>query len=199
MPSPFQAGARAENARAAGLSVFHPSDLDSRPFEPRSFEVLAAPHVAGLHAIARGIVGSDDLAADAVQDALVCLWRDGAPPPEVRGWLARTVVHKSLHIARAQRRRRRHEEAASSARLEPCPLCDPALELEHAELHAELEAALNALSSELRSVFLLRQAHGLDYAAIAQRLAVPVGTVRSRLKRARERLAEQLLGRSAVA
>jgi len=194
MSIPFSAGARTADVRDSG-----PRPLEHRPFERRDFDFCATSHVAGLHAIARGIVGSDDLAADAVQETLVCLWRDDVPPPELRGWLVRTVVHKSLHIARAQRRRRRHEEAASSARLEPCPLCDPALELEHAELHAELESALNTLSSELRSVFELRQARGLDYAAIARELAVPVGTVRSRLKRARERLAEHLLGSSAVA
>ena len=194
MSIPLQSGARTRDVRRSG-----PRSLEHRPFECRDSELGATPHVAGLRAIARGIVGSDDLAADAVQETLVCLWRDDVPPPELRGWLVRTVVHKSLHIARAQRRRRRHEEAASSARLEPCPLCDPALELEHAELHAELEAALNTLSSELRSVFELRQARGLDYAAIARELAVPVGTVRSRLKRARERLAEHLLGSSAVA
>lgn len=172
----------------------------ARPFasekslsETFAFDERALAHVAGLRAIARGIVGSDDLAADAVQDTLVCLWRESERPTDLRGWLVRTVVHKSLHIARAQRRRRRHEHAASSARHEPCPLCDPALEFEHAELHAELEAALQTLSSELRCVFLLRQTHGLDYAAIAEHLAVPVGTVRSRLKRARERLAEELL------
>lgn len=183
MPSPLEA-----EARTARRFEFSRS-----PSPACEFDELALAHVPALRAIARGIVGSDDLAADAVQETLVCLWRESDRPTDVRGWLVRTVVHKSLHIARAQRRRRRHEHAASSARHEPCPLCDPALEFEHAELHAELEAALQTLSSELRCVFLLRQAHGLDYAAIAEHLAVPVGTVRSRLKRARDRLAEELL------
>lgn len=182
----------------AAACAAHPFEPENCPSETRAFDEVASTHVPALRAIARGIVKSDDLAADAVQETLVCLWRERERPADLRGWLVRTVVHKSLHCARAQRRRRRHEDAASSAQPEVCPLCDPALELEHAELHAALEAALQTLSSELRCVFLLRQTRGLDYAAIAEHLAVPVGTVRSRLKRARERLAEQLAGHTAA-
>ncbi|MBK7874142.1 MAG: RNA polymerase sigma factor [Planctomycetes bacterium] len=156
------------------------------------FDHLVEPHLEALHAIARGIVGSDDLAWDAVQETLVCFWRANEAPQDVRGWLVRTVVHKSLHVDRARRRRSRHEDRAGSERVEPCPLCDPALALEHESWAVELDAALESLSAEMRAVFLLRQREGLEYEAIASALALPIGTVRSRLKRARERLAERL-------
>lgn len=155
-----------------------------------SFDLDFQPHLDALHAIARGIVGSDDLAADAVQEALVCLWREREAPPDVRGWLVRTVVHKSLHVVRARSRREGHERAACADRAELCPLCDPARLLEDDEARARLESALDSLSLELREVFVLRQEQGLGYEAIASRLAIPIGTVRSRLARARERLAE---------
>jgi len=159
---------------------------------PSDFATLVRPHLPALHASARGIVHSDDLAWDAVQETLVCLWREPAAPYDLRGWLVRTVVHKSLHVARARRRRHRHERAAGIDPDAPCPLCDPSARVEQAEALLELDAALAALAPGLRSVFLLRQREGLEYAEIAARLALPLGTVRSRLRRARTQLAAAL-------
>jgi len=60
------------------------------------------------------------------------------------------------------------------------------------ELVAAIEAALRELSPELRAAFLLREYHGLDYAAIASALSIDLGTVKSRLSRARAALRERL-------
>jgi RNA polymerase sigma-70 factor (ECF subfamily) len=60
------------------------------------------------------------------------------------------------------------------------------------ELALAIEAALRELSPELRAAFLLREYHGLEYAAIATALAIDLGTVKSRLARARARLRERL-------
>lgn len=158
---------------------------------PAPFDRLVEPHLAALHVVARGIVDSDDLAGDAVQDALVCLWRLDEPPADLRGWLVRTVVHKSLHVDRARRRRSLHEERAAAERNELCPMCAEGVE-EDEDWKRALDAALESLSDRLRVVFLLRQRDGLDYEAIARRLALPIGTVRSRLKRARDELAARL-------
>lgn len=154
-----------------------------------------------LRAVARRIVGSDDLASDAVQEALLSLWSADSEPVELRAWLVRTVVHKSLHLVRSSSRRGRHESEAYAGRSESCPLCDPAVVLEQAECDQRIAAALKALSADLRAPFVLRQLHGLDYETIARRLNVPVGTVRSRLHRAREflwnRLSDELVQRAA--
>ena len=60
------------------------------------------------------------------------------------------------------------------------------------ELVAAIEAALHELSPELRAAFLLREYHGLDYAEIASALAIDLGTVKSRLSRARAALRARL-------
>lgn len=60
------------------------------------------------------------------------------------------------------------------------------------ELLAAIEAALRELTPELRAAFLLREYHGLDYAEIAKALAIDLGTVKSRLSRARAALRERL-------
>lgn len=60
------------------------------------------------------------------------------------------------------------------------------------ELVAAIEAALRELSPELRAAFLLREYHGLDYAEIARALDIDLGTVKSRLSRARAALRARL-------
>lgn len=60
------------------------------------------------------------------------------------------------------------------------------------EVAAAIERALAALAPEYRAAFLLREYHGLDYADIARALAIDVGTVKSRLSRARAALREAL-------
>lgn len=60
------------------------------------------------------------------------------------------------------------------------------------ELGAAIEAALRDLSPELRAAFLLREYHGLEYVEIAKALAIDLGTVKSRLSRARASLRERL-------
>ena len=156
------------------------------------FHILLAPHLAALHAVARSIVVRDDLACDVVQETLLTLWMRPDQPPDLRGWLVRTAVHKCLHVLRREDRRDRHEERAGLERRETCPVCAPPEPLEEDELRTRLAAAIAALSVELRTTFLLRVEDGLAYQEIAEALAIPIGTVRSRLKRARESLAAQL-------
>lgn len=157
-----------------------------------AFRNLLEPHLPALHAIARGIVTSHDLACDAVQETLFTLWLQEEAPIDLRGWLVRTTVHKCLHVLRRADRRDRHEELAAIERDAMCPLCDPSLPAEESELRKRLNVAIDALSDELRTTFLLRSETGLEYQEIATALSIPIGTVRSRLKRARESLAQRL-------
>ena len=71
-----------------------------------------------------------------------------------------------------------------------CAFCDPERDLEIRDLLDVLDKALASLSAEQRRVIELRDLDGLEYQEIAERLDVPVGTVRSRLNRARARVRE---------
>jgi RNA polymerase sigma-70 factor (ECF subfamily) len=135
------------------------------------------------------VLGCAHLAADAVQDTLVLLWQTEVPHGELRGWLVRAVVHRSLHLRRTLLRRQRHEVAAG------CCEVACANPLHHAyaqELGEHVQAALAELPAPQRRAFLLRERDGLDYEDIARALAVPLGTVRSRLHRARAALQDRL-------
>lgn len=157
------------------------------PPQELHFQAEVAPHSERLLYVARRILGSDDLAWDAVQETLLALWTLGRTPPNPRAWLLRAVVHRSLHLRRSLQRRRQNEDRAPDT----CPWCgleDPQRYLENQDLRDTLAEALAGLSPEQRTTFLLYEVQGQDYASIATRLRVPVGTVRSRLNRARATL-----------
>ncbi|SIO62439.1 RNA polymerase sigma-70 factor, ECF subfamily [Singulisphaera sp. GP187] len=156
------------------------------------FAEIVAPLLDQLHRLARRILRSDDMAEDAVQEALTSLWRAGRLPPNPTGWLSRAVVHRSLHLNRCRKRRRCHEERACSHRSENQKEGEASRTLEARELGVRIDAAIAQLPERFREVFLLREVEQMDYGAIADLLRVPVGTVRSRLFRSREALQKAL-------
>jgi RNA polymerase sigma-70 factor (ECF subfamily) len=159
---------------------------------PEHFTEAVTPHLDRLVTAARGILGSDDLAWDAVQETLLSLWREEKLPLNLPAWLARAVFHRSLQCLRTRTRRRKHEERAASARLEGSWRDDPSWVAESREIRSTVETALAQLPDDQREVFVLRELEQLDYDSIAEVLQVPVGTVRSRLNRSRLALREIL-------
>lgn len=151
-----------------------------------------APHLAYALSVARRILRREDLANDAVQDSFVSLWRSGVVPSEPRGWLVRAVTYRSLCALRAEHRRHAHESKGAAQGSGRCPLDDPQQALRCRELREALHDGLAALPAEQREAFLLRFERGLEYEEIASVLSIPVGTVRSRLARARTALREAL-------
>lgn len=149
-------------------------------------------HTPRLLATARAILGSEDLARDAVQEALVSCWQQPRMPADPCAWMLRTVVHRALHHSRTRSRARRHESFAATLRHECDESCDPAHERDRGEMGALIARALAALPAASRRAFVLFELEGLDYAAVSTRERVPIGTVRSRLARARIALRQRL-------
>ena len=158
----------------------------------------ADPDLLALHRVARRIVRSDDLAWDVVQEALV---RDHLRNPEVRSplpALRKLCSLIALSVLRARARREHHETAACSAASHHPAGDDPSAVAQNAELSALLADALRSLPEEYREVVELYELQGHSYSCIAEQLDVPIGTVRSRLARARAGLRD-MLGRTALA
>lgn len=162
--------------------------------DPSDFDDLLRPHLPRLIRAARGFFRSEDLAWDAVQETLVRLWLRGwipADPAHAERALVHLLLRSCLHQMRCMRRRRHHESGAAEGH-EPCCEVDPLLGLLGRELGDSIRSALAELSAEYREVFQLHELEGASYQDIAERLAVPVGTVRSRLNRARRQMRDRL-------
>lgn len=179
-------------ARAIETPQFETQQFESQrggaAIAEASFKELTEPHEARLIAVARRILGSDDLAWDAVQEAFTALWNEPVLPVDMRGWLVRTVVHRSLHASRSLQRRRRHEDVAREKNSASIEFRDPAADLEGRELRDLILEAVQQLPADFRRVLELREFHAMDYDSISKRTGTPVGTVRSRLNRARAAL-----------
>lgn len=155
-----------------------------------TFQGAVEPHLPCMHRAAARILGRPDLASDVVQEALWALNRLSTPPANLRGWLLKAVVHRSLHSARSERRRCHHEGALALARpRQSDPGCT---ECEREEQRRIVATALAGLSEEHREILMLSAAGDWDYSEMGRQLNLPVGTVRSRLARARAGLRRAL-------
>jgi RNA polymerase sigma-70 factor, ECF subfamily len=146
----------------------------------------AIPH---LRAFAISLSGNVDQADDLVQEAIVrglAHLDSFEPGTNLQAWLF-TILRNQFHTSYRRRRREVEDpEGVMAGRLSTPPEQDGHLELD------DLRSALAKLSLEQREVLLLIGAEGLTYEEAAQICGTKVGTVKSRVNRARARLAELL-------
>lgn len=140
-------------------------------------------------------------AADALQEALHEIarsWPTFRGEAEATTWAHRVAVRALSRHSKRHRRQHEREPRASDLdlRLDEAALAgfaaDPFTAAAAAERRSAVHRAIDALSPPLRDVLLLRAIDGLDYAAIADALELPLGTVKSRIAAATLRLAEAL-------
>lgn len=130
--------------------------------------------------IAYGIVRDADIAEDAVQSALIKAWRELPTlrdPDRFEPWLHRIVVNECYEHARSKRR------MAAYIRVLPVPRSyeDGIVGVDDRD---QLERAMRRLTLEQRAVLVFYHYAGLSTADIADRLGIPIGTVKSRLHHA---------------
>ena len=186
----YFAGPPREAARAA---TFMPTETSTLLLCQKS-GLLPHPEadLQAVRRVARRLMCCDHLAEDAVQEALLALWKETPQPTSPRAWLIRAVMFRCQHLRRSLHRRRHHEHVAS----QDCELhsgCDNPLHVAMAhEIGERLRQVLDTLPSPQREAFELYERTGLDYAGVAQKLGLPIGTIRSRLSRARAAIAAAL-------
>ncbi len=164
-----------------------------------AFEQIMRRNNRRLYRLARSIVRDEAEAEDALQEGYLSAylklgsWRRAAP---LSNWLARIVANEAL----MRLRRRRPEvglerlEAEGAAIDAPLPdVEDPERAAATRQLRGLLEAAVDALPQEFRSVFVLREIEGLSLRETAAALGIPEATVKTRDFRAR-RLLKDILG-----
>jgi RNA polymerase sigma-70 factor (ECF subfamily) len=164
--------------RRRGRAVDRELVLRARQGEESAFAALLEQHGDLFHATAHHILRDADLAADAVQLAMIEIWRNLPnlrEPDAFKGWAYRIVVRAALAEAKGR----------SIWRLRVAPV-DVEGQAHGSEGHRiedrdELERAFARLSLEQRTVVVLKHYAGLSNAEIAAAMAIPEGTVRSRL------------------
>lgn len=168
--------------------------------QTQAFGVLVRRYEDRLYATLLRLVGRAEDAHDLLQDAFLRAFKKLNTfhgDSSFYTWVYRIAVNLAL----SERRRRRPAPGRIDDRAEPAddPLrADPTLPAERAELEATVQRALMALAPDHRAVVVLKDLDGLRYEDIAAILGIPVGTVRSRLHRARGELRESLKGMSGV-
>ena len=165
------------------------------PNDIQRFERIVLPHLDDAYTLARYLLRDQHDAQDAVQDAVLRAlryfetYRDG----DARAWLLAIVRNCCL-----TRHRKAQVERANIAFVEDVDVVHEAAgratdarAVEQSE-RAALQRALDGLPAEFREVIVLREVQGLSYREISDVVGVPIGTVMSRLARARRRLAAAL-------
>lgn len=159
------------------------------------------PHLSAAYNLARWLTRNDDDAKDVVQEAYLRAFRffESYRGENARAWLL-TIVRNTCFTWKGAQLTPHHEEfdenlAEHDSAGRQNGFDDPALASQRAEDIATLNAALDALPIEFREVIVLREIEGCSYKEIAQIIGAPIGTVMSRLARARALLERLLIGR----
>lgn len=140
------------------------------------------------------------LAEEVVQEAFLSLWAGaGGFDPErgsVRAWVLGTVHHRAVDAVRREESQRRRSERATPSAGELEAVTEDAFERLAAEEEREaVRRALHSLPPEQREVIHLMYFGGLSQSRVAERLSIPLGTVKSRTVAAMRRLRSELLER----
>jgi RNA polymerase sigma-70 factor (ECF subfamily) len=151
------------------------------------------PLIPALRGYARTLLRNREMAEDLVQDCLervVSRWSERRSVESTRSWMFSIAHNLAVNRLRQQMRRGPHLAIED---VDESTLMQPAAQEERIR-HNELLRALRALAANQLAVVVLVCVDGLSYAEAALELAVPIGTVMSRLSRARARLQRALEG-----
>lgn len=155
-----------------------------------------------LFGIALRLLNDEDVASDAVQEALISAFRrfHTFRGDSLRSWLARVVVNACYDEMRKKRRQHSvplEQYNADGDEIETSywlvdSQADPELQFETSELEGVIQRSLNKLAPIYRLMLVLVDIEGLSYEEAAMAAHIPVGTVKSRLARARLQMQKSL-------
>lgn len=162
--------------------------------DQQAFEQLVLDNQNRIYSLAVRLVGDREEAFDLAQEAFVKAWQ-GLPAFQGESsfatWIYRLATNVCIDYLRKQKRRRQVESEVSLddeelSWTEPADWSqDPHRQLERSEQGRALARGLEALPEQQRQILVLRELSGLSYQEIAEKLNLDLGTVKSRIARAR--------------
>jgi RNA polymerase sigma-70 factor, ECF subfamily len=169
-----------------------------------SFNTLVLSYQDQVYNTALRILNDEELAADASQEAFLSAFKslNSYRGGSFKAWLLRTVTNACYDELRRKKRRpttplepeTEEGDEVESPRWLADPNASPEDDLDKAELEHAIQHCLENLPTDFRMVVVLADIQGLDYREVAIAAKTPIGTIRSRLARARLRLRECLQG-----
>jgi len=169
-----------------------------------AFNALVLHYQDNVFNTALRILGDEDLASDATQEAFISAFRSIASfrGGSFKAWLMRTVTNACYDELRRQKRRpsvplepeSEDGEEIDSPRWLADPSMSPEQKAEADEVEHAIQHCLNNLPVEFKTVVVMADIQGMDYSEVAIAVHAPLGTIKSRLARARLRLRECLQG-----
>jgi RNA polymerase sigma-70 factor (ECF subfamily) len=161
--------------------------------DQKSYEILVKRYQKRVHRLAQRLVRDADAADDVAQETFIRAYYALSRYEQGRNfyfWLSRIAVNLALnHLSREKRLVALPEDDTN---LDPALSTDPTAEADASQLKVRIGEAIEKLPLHQRSVLLLRAQEGLSYQEIARNLDISIGTVMSRLSRARQALKELL-------
>jgi len=160
--------------------------------DSQAFEALVAPYEKRIYALCLRITCNREDALDAAQETMIRCWKG---LPAYRGqarfgtWLYRIAVNTSVDMMRRRKPGVDSLEKLQEAGIEPSAGDgDPQTWTETRQRREKIAQGLAKLPEELRTALVLRDIQGFSYEEIAEILSSPLGTVKSRISRGREKL-----------
>lgn len=146
-------------------------------------------HLDAAYNLARWLMGNPDDAEDIVQDAYVraLAGADRFRGGDQRAWLL-SIVRNACHSSHRSQRVRRAEDFDEAVHGEDTSAPSPEQRAIDGETSRRVRRAVERLTPEFREVIVLREFEGLSYKEMADVVGTPIGTVMSRLSRARAQL-----------
>ena len=167
-----------------------------------AFNTLILHYQDRVFNVALRIMGDEDIAADASQEAFISAFKSIASfrGGSFKGWLMRIVTNACYDELRRKKRRPTTPlepetddgEEMDSPRWLADPSMTPDQQAEADEVEHAIQHCLDNLPLDFKTVVVMADIQGLDYAEVASVVRVPLGTIKSRLARARLRLRECL-------
>jgi RNA polymerase sigma-70 factor (ECF subfamily) len=169
-----------------------------------AFNTLILHYQDSVFNTALRILGDEDQAADAAQEAFISAFKSISSfrGGSFKAWLMRTVTNACYDELRRRKRRPTTPlepdtddgEEMDSPRWLADPNLTPDQQAEADEVEHAIQHCLDALPLEFKTVVVMADIQGMDYTEVAASVHVPLGTIKSRLARARLRLRECLQG-----
>jgi len=196
VPGPWLAAGRAHAVSATvGRAAMPVNTIQDDPERARRFREAALPHLDDVYTLARYLLRDASDAEDAVQECYLRALKhfDTYRGPAMKPWLFAILrnVCRAEYARRATAPSAAIEDTAETA--EQTPLWHEEQQTPEAELVRERDASairrmVDALAEPFKETFVLREINNLSYREIADAVGAPVGTVMSRLARARAML-----------